>query len=553
MPSVALVTDDPLPDGGAPGPSFTRFVLPFAYRPQPYEGPVPGTVYQATTRAHDADRRRYLTPETADTLFDRALWLELSRPATTGEHAFVGVGDASQAQPAARLVVHQATPRLVLFEWAAHANAVTAAAAQEDARSHDLLHTGFLILDVAFTGAGSVQPTLTHLQQLNEFFRWWQRPYEGYGAKGRTQFFGCAASPESHERYFDHWANLLAFPFRRPDNGELCRLFPPCWRGESLDYVQRGTADASGRDRSGWVAYPDPRAFVWTCASVKGGAMAVREAPLALDALPADWIRLLNVDPPDTSDASDFERRWASERSYGRWMHRGTLYGFCAHAGAVIAPPMSDPPVHRHFAEMYFDQTLLLLYLRVSTFRFSRALSAMSGQARNSGPRWRARLAEDFQELRASFALLTNLYRFPLLSHQQQGIELYTLARKHLDIEELFTEIQSEVRATDEFLNGATQLDHATMATMLTVVATIALALALGLDFLQVPAPDWSVAGLGARVVSTIFAAAAFLLLLVASLAFAHPLGRWLRSIAGFLRRNRERVERHASRGSHLR
>jgi hypothetical protein len=152
--------------------------------------------------------------------------------------------------------------------------------------------------------------------------------------------------------------------------------------------------------------------------------------------------------------------------------------------------------------------------------------------------------------LRWSFALLTNLYRFPLLSHQQQGIELYTLARRRLDIEELFEEIQSEVQATDEFLSGARQLDHARMATLLTVVATLALAIALGLDFLQVPTPDWSLLRDGARLAAVVLAASAFLALVVAALSFAHPLARWMQRVAQVWPRTRARVEARASRGS---
>ncbi|MGH8613413.1 MAG: hypothetical protein ACREYF_15710 [Gammaproteobacteria bacterium] len=61
-----------------------------------------------------------------------------------------------------------------------------------------------------------------------------------------------------------------------------------------------------------------------------------------------------------------FEREWAKERTYRRWEEWGSYYGFNYHSGAMLGPPETNPPFWRHFAEVYFDQVLLLLYLRVS-------------------------------------------------------------------------------------------------------------------------------------------------------------------------------------------
>ncbi len=547
MPTVALVTNDPLPDDTSLGASYTRFVLPFAYWPQRHRGDIPTTVYEHTRPPRERARRQYLTSETSEVLFDRALWLELSasdEPATS-QHEFTFSTDSKE--PAARLTLRRAKPQLVLFEWAAHEARVAAKSA--DLAAADLLHTGFLLLDVSFASTDGETPTLADLQRLNEYYRLWQQPFDGYGSGGYLQFFGLDAADDHPRHYFERWARHLVHPFRGSD-GTLWELFPNDWRTAAAQRVvdglhprvQDGIAD-------NWIAYPDPRAFVWTCACMDGGAAALSNHELQHQALPADWIRLLNVDAPSAGSASPFEQAWAAERSYTRWMHRGTLYGVCAHAGAVMAPPLPDPPIHRHFAEMYFDQTLLLLYLRVSTFRFSRQLSAMSSRARTQGLRRREPLTEEFQQLRFAFALLTNLYRFPLLSHQQQGIELYTLARKHLDIEDLFHEVQSEVQATDEFLSSATQLEHATMATRLTVVATIALAVALGLDFLQVPdvpaGQNWGALLLDMqRWTRALSSTVPFVILTLMLVLVARPLARLLECVTRRIARSGSRRRR---------
>jgi len=91
---------------------------------------------------------------------------------------------------------------------------------------------------------------------------------------------------------------------------------------------------------------------------------------------------------------------------------------------------------------------------------------------------------EDFQRLRESFTLFTNLYQFPFLSNQQQAIEMYTLARKHMDIDDLFKEIQQEVNSNHEYLSIKQATRQTDTTTRLTVVATIGFVLAMATGFL---------------------------------------------------------------------
>jgi Mg2+ and Co2+ transporter CorA len=89
-----------------------------------------------------------------------------------------------------------------------------------------------------------------------------------------------------------------------------------------------------------------------------------------------------------------------------------------------------------------------------------------------------------FETLRADFALFTNLYEFPLLSNQQQGIELYDIARRYMDVEGLFREIQEEIRSSHEYLEIRAAQDQTAWSTQLTVVATVGLAFGLASSLL---------------------------------------------------------------------
>jgi Mg2+ and Co2+ transporter CorA len=134
---------------------------------------------------------------------------------------------------------------------------------------------------------------------------------------------------------------------------------------------------------------------------------------------------------------------------------------------------------------MYFDMFLLLLYVRVTLFRFSTQLTVISKGARGQQGDNIEKWSEEFEKLRWQFALFTNLYQFPLISNQQQGLELYALARKCLDVDDLYKEVQSEVRSSHEFILQKQQQRQSETTTRLTMVATIGLALSIVLAFLS--------------------------------------------------------------------
>ena len=189
-----------------------------------------------------------------------------------------------------------------------------------------------------------------------------------------------------------------------------------------------------------------------------------------------------------THGSTAFERDWASKHTYHRWEEQGTFYGFNYHCGAMLGPPLQTPPLWQHFGQMYFDQTLLLLYLRVGSFSFSRQLSRISVQVRDRTAanekagleKWR----QAFQSLRRDFAMFTNLYEFPLLSNQQQGVEMYEKARENMDVGQLFREIQEEIRSSHEYLEMQAGQEQTYMSTRLTVVATVGLVIGLATSFL---------------------------------------------------------------------
>ena len=456
--------------------SFTRFVLPFAYAlvPDPdSREPTPRYVELKDTDFSD-ERKLYLTGETRHVLFDRAVWLQLE--GTEGKAVEFDFRWNIPDELGIPLNLHRKHPQLVLFE-------------HEAAKEEGPLNVGFLLLDIEVKD--KINPyNLDRLLHFNELFRYFAEPFSGH-AKARkvavaledyvaeAKHAGEKFEGLTEKLYEARWESLLNFPL------QIGR------RTYQLDATIR-----RGEIHPDPAIHPDNRAFVWTAAVMEGGAGALQK-PWGGDLRKPEefgqWIHFLNVDPPSslpsrTHEArTSFETDWARKRTYYRWAESGSWYGYCYHGGAAVIPPWRDPdpPLWQHWSGMYFDQILLLLYVRTAAFAFSSGLSAISAEARRRGYKSREWLSDEFAQLRWQFALFTNLYRFPLLSNQQQGLEMYVLARKRMDADELFEEVDEEIRNCDEYLASYTQTRQTRASTRLNMIAIVGLILGLALALVQ--------------------------------------------------------------------
>jgi len=518
--------------------SFTRFVLPFAYGLEECTASEYSSWFELididemTDNCDDNEflgawlwRRLYFTPETGRVLYDRAARFQL---VARGEKdtpipRFIGPFDLP-VQLRDGVVVktvraHLLPPRLILFDARSTGRSSEGGLSLKQ-DSPDPLQTGFLVLDLWFESSQNV--TLADLLHINEGVRYWQCPYAKHNdspaadalwtsyrqlVDSLTTAISKAASlpleeGEADTAYTGRWATLLRRPIRDPGSGRWLHLFPEEWDHPYTGGLVRAVNPAlpapwmqpeMPKNAHRWAIYADNRAFVWSCALLPQGAQSIAPgSPLSVvDARKSGWwIKLLNVDRPTTPPhsnaiASDFEAKWAEDRTYTRWVHYGTLYGNAYHAGVMLAAPIEEPPLWQHFSTFYFDQVLLLLYLRVGAFRFSEQLHWLtacwrglhSGNSSPSETRATVREVRDsFIELRKRFSHFTNLYQFPLISNQQQGVEMYEYARRIMDIQELFDEVKEEIAGTHELLEMQNAFEFADTQETLAYVATLGVA-----------------------------------------------------------------------------
>lgn len=473
---IPIITGDPLKKED--GASFTCFVLPFRYQPfliSSYDATTilgGDKIYYKPINMDSQDwisRKRYFTSETARVLYDHAQWLEVHED---GWETFMWGSKANKTKvftfyndQSQHITIKFHAPQLILFEGRITKKTRLTEMSLGKKRNRNLFDIGFLILKASFETSGN-QLTYRDMLFFNELFRYWRVPYAKHQEKMRLMLensFGW----RSDDFYLQRWSKLLQIPFQDSDNKQLYSLFSSNWRKDARAWWLSETVthhaqslskhNSALMDNAGWICYADNRAFVWSCAVVKDGANAMKRMGRARKAKPellGGWIKFLNVDPPGKLDwinkATSFEKEWAKGRCYDRWSHSGTLYGFNYHAGVMLTGPRGEPPIVRHFHDQYQDMTLLLLYLRITLFRFSRELTRLSTEMRRTEKFIKKHRAE-FKILRREFAIFTNLYQFPLISNQQQAIEMYALIRKRMDVQELFREIEEEIKSSHEY------------------------------------------------------------------------------------------------------
>ncbi|MDD4273332.1 MAG: hypothetical protein PHG14_06340 [Desulfobacter postgatei] len=480
--------------------SFSRFVLPFAYQmvPQEYVGNDPPQLFYEchdTKNLSFTKRRKYLSRETGTILYDRSLWLGLS---SHWHDTPWGRGNVTVHLRGRDLLLGMLPPRMVLFE----AKDAFGHQGGDQQQNHlSVLKTGFLSVDLYFPEQGQ-SPELDDLLLLNEYFRYFGMPYDEHPDRFKkmlgnipvtysdtppkkmadfdktdSNFQNDASGQQlkNFRYYFERWANLLELPVKYEQN--YYRFFPDNWseNARNLSY-NTGTATYD----SNWQILDDNRTVVWTAAYLEDGGKTLQKVFKPQDATEGKplaakqyghWLKLLNIDEPapdseirSHQSVTDFEGDWLDARTYKRWESSGTWYGFSYHSGAVLdrvkeGTSYSFAP----FSSYYFDGALLLLYIRMSLFRFSAGLTQAVRQDKNEGT-----MRKQFRKIREEFLKFTILYQFPLLSNQQQNLEMYALNRHFFEIDDFFKEIKQEIDNMHDFLESVESNNLAEAAKKLT-------------------------------------------------------------------------------------
>lgn len=159
-----------------------------------------------------------------------------------------------------------------------------------------------------------------------------------------------------------------------------------------------------------------------------------------------EWYKYIFVDNGDaTVKNNQMKNSLIKEATYDRWSGDGTLYGITRYSFVCLTNRSWFPIniVKPHMNTMYFQMVTLLLANRASILRFSDEIAAVASSQE----------IDRLQPLYERYLTFYNRLYFKEVTHQDQGIELYDIARKHMRIDEHIEKLDTKFTKLFDFAN----------------------------------------------------------------------------------------------------
>jgi len=170
---------------------------------------------------------------------------------------------------------------------------------------------------------------------------------------------------------------------------------------------------------------------------------------------------------------------WGEQHS--NW---GTLYGLSRYSFVCLTGEtyFAYNVIRNHMQKIYYQMFVLLLAQRASIVKYNKQIELISKDAdillsqksNKSRDKKRVDLKEilnNVEKLNKDIILFANRMMFDEVTPQEQGIEIYNLALKNMDIEKQFQNLQNKVKQLYDFINLTLESEKSTRIQKLTVIS----------------------------------------------------------------------------------
>lgn len=166
------------------------------------------------------------------------------------------------------------------------------------------------------------------------------------------------------------------------------------------------------------------------------------------------FAQLLYVDAPakEYRYESGFMETLMAEHTYRRWDQYSTKIGFSRYSGAFLYFG-HDENFYRTFESMYYQMFLLIVYYRACLIRFSDEIAEVAKHFPETDKVKQpaaAKFVNELRTLRTHFMKFMNIHWFKEVSHQDQGIELFSIMRKAFDLDDMYGQVKEEIERADD-------------------------------------------------------------------------------------------------------
>jgi hypothetical protein len=209
-----------------------------------------------------------------------------------------------------------------------------------------------------------------------------------------------------------------------------------------------------------------------------------------------------NGDWPTVQNAKLLED-YLDRHTYQRWTNYGTLYGVSKESFMLLTSgkhtlEKNAPPLDDHLRTMYFQIVVLCLACRASMLRFSGEVSRLTDLALHHRMSER-RFFRPIEKLYENYIEFLNKIHFREVTTQVQGIELYNMLYRHMNLENQIKDLDSELQELHDFVAMRREKQRNDSAQMLNWLAAIFLPMTVVAGFFGANFNDHELQGLSQK------------------------------------------------------
>lgn len=182
------------------------------------------------------------------------------------------------------------------------------------------------------------------------------------------------------------------------------------------------------------------------------------------------WYKYVFVDGGSlTCQNNEMQKKFLTEQTYSRWQKWSSLYGMSRYSMVYLTSNTVPGYLLKYFTTIYSRMIELVLVQRASILRFSyevTQVSTLKTQKTNI-------LAERVNSLYKEYIQFLNQIYFREITAQDQGIELYTMFQKTLDLDNYIKDLDGEIEELHNYISIKIESKRSRNGEWLNKLATI--------------------------------------------------------------------------------
>ncbi len=144
--------------------------------------------------------------------------------------------------------------------------------------------------------------------------------------------------------------------------------------------------------------------------------------------------------------------------TYARWVDLGTLYGMSRYSMVMLTGELTEAQSYAgvpsflvaHLQTMYYKMAELCLIQRATVLSYADEVTHVSDLTKDKGEN-RASILKRIKELYGRYILFVNKIYFREITAQEQGIEMYDLLQKQMNLKEEVKDLDQEIEELQNY------------------------------------------------------------------------------------------------------